>query len=313
MKRLPALLFFLSCLILLAQNDSTASWLKAEELFPGILHLKLERSEPRLQQIHLIRIDMNSRRYSFVSTPKPAEWNQEMPGNPDWRVVTRTQTTVDFMKEMRARKKAGGRGLDVILAVNASPWSPFPPKPSDNPFAAGMGLYIANGLILDSNDLGRPSFVVMKNGSLDFRTASNPIRPEDIYISLPGFSVILEKGRVTPWADGDKSVHPRTGYGLSKDRRYFFILVVDGRQQDYSIGQTTGEMAVLLKAYGAYDALNMDGGGSTTLVRWSKRSDKRDRNNPGAQLIKGPHPVIMNRPSGGALRRDGNNLGIIRK
>lgn len=59
--------------------------------------------------------------------------------------------------------------------------------------------------------------------------------------------------------------HPRTAIGVSKDRRTVWLYVVDGRATT-SVGMTTSELADALRALGAWDALNFDGGGSTTLV-----------------------------------------------
>jgi exopolysaccharide biosynthesis protein len=41
---------------------------------------------------------------------------------------------------------------------------------------------------------------------------------------------------------------------------------VDGRQAPYSDGMTLAELAALMRRLGATDALNLDGGGSTTMV-----------------------------------------------
>lgn len=59
--------------------------------------------------------------------------------------------------------------------------------------------------------------------------------------------------------------HPRTAVGVSRDRRTMWLYVVDGRSTT-SVGMTTTELADALRALGAWDALNFDGGGSTTLV-----------------------------------------------
>jgi exopolysaccharide biosynthesis protein len=59
--------------------------------------------------------------------------------------------------------------------------------------------------------------------------------------------------------------HPRTAIGVSKDRRTAWLFIVDGRSTT-SVGMTTSEVADALTALGAWDALNFDGGGSTTLV-----------------------------------------------
>jgi exopolysaccharide biosynthesis protein len=59
--------------------------------------------------------------------------------------------------------------------------------------------------------------------------------------------------------------NPRTAAGLSKDGRHFFLLTVDGRQS-ISKGVNLTDLALILKRYGAWNAVNLDGGGSTSLA-----------------------------------------------
>lgn len=57
--------------------------------------------------------------------------------------------------------------------------------------------------------------------------------------------------------------HPRTGLGLSVTGDTIIHCVVDGRGK--SIGATTGELAEIMQFFGAYNAMNMEGGGSSTM------------------------------------------------
>ncbi|MGH2348659.1 MAG: phosphodiester glycosidase family protein, partial [bacterium] len=59
--------------------------------------------------------------------------------------------------------------------------------------------------------------------------------------------------------------HPRTAIGVLADGR-IVLLVVDGRSPYHSLGMTLMELAMELRRLGAVDALNLDGGGSTTMV-----------------------------------------------
>lgn len=58
--------------------------------------------------------------------------------------------------------------------------------------------------------------------------------------------------------------HPRTAVGVTKEGDLLWV-VVDGRQT-HSQGATLPEMAAILKRYGAVEAINLDGGGSTSMV-----------------------------------------------
>lgn len=57
---------------------------------------------------------------------------------------------------------------------------------------------------------------------------------------------------------------PRTALGISQDGNTLILMVVDGRGT--SIGATQSEMVDLMKEYGAYNAMHLDGGGSSTMV-----------------------------------------------
>lgn len=59
--------------------------------------------------------------------------------------------------------------------------------------------------------------------------------------------------------------HPRTAVGISRDSATVYLVVVDGRQEA-SVGMTLEELATAMIALGAFEALNLDGGGSTALV-----------------------------------------------
>ena len=59
--------------------------------------------------------------------------------------------------------------------------------------------------------------------------------------------------------------HPRTAVGTSRDGRRLILLTVDGRQA-ISRGVTLADLAMILKRYGAWDAINLDGGGSTAMA-----------------------------------------------
>ncbi len=59
--------------------------------------------------------------------------------------------------------------------------------------------------------------------------------------------------------------YPRTGVGISRDGSHLIIVTADGRQA-LSRGATLGEMAAILKRFGAWNAMNFDGGGSTSMA-----------------------------------------------
>jgi hypothetical protein len=59
--------------------------------------------------------------------------------------------------------------------------------------------------------------------------------------------------------------HPRTLIGTDR-RRDVWLVTIDGRQPNYSVGMTFAELQALCERLGLVNALNLDGGGSTTMV-----------------------------------------------
>jgi hypothetical protein len=89
-----------------------------------------------------------------------------------------------------------------------------------------------------------------------------------------GWPRIVEAGRnVALAADSiegtvprfSRARHPRSALGIAKDSATLYVVAVDGRQQT-SVGMTLEELADAMIALGAYEAMNLDGGGSTALV-----------------------------------------------
>jgi len=61
-------------------------------------------------------------------------------------------------------------------------------------------------------------------------------------------------------------VHPRTAVGFNLDSTKVFFVTVDGRQTGFSIGMSLPQLANYMQGIGCYQAVNLDGGGSTTMV-----------------------------------------------
>lgn len=82
--------------------------------------------------------------------------------------------------------------------------------------------------------------------------------------------------------------HPRTAVGFSRDSSTLFLFVVDGRSEN-SGGMTLIELANKMRQLGAWNAMNFDGGGSTTMVidgvLVNKPSDKEGERAVGNSLM----------------------------
>jgi exopolysaccharide biosynthesis protein len=60
--------------------------------------------------------------------------------------------------------------------------------------------------------------------------------------------------------------HPRTAVGVTKDGKTVYLVTIDGRQPLLSIGVSLDELADYMVGLGCHDAVNLDGGGSTTMI-----------------------------------------------
>jgi exopolysaccharide biosynthesis protein len=60
--------------------------------------------------------------------------------------------------------------------------------------------------------------------------------------------------------------HPRTSVGFTIDKQKVIFFVVDGRQPGYSAGMTLPELATYMLEWEIYQGVNLDGGGSSTMV-----------------------------------------------
>lgn len=98
------------------------------------------------------------------------------------------------------------------------------------------------------------------------------------------------------------SRHPRTAVGIEPGRDVLWMVVVDGRQGDYSLGMTLPELTELFEALGVTEALNLDGGGSSVLVvrgrTLNRPSEGNERDVVNALLVR-DDPAYCVAPSQG--------------
>ena len=90
-------------------------------------------------------------------------------------------------------------------------------------------------------------------------------------VVLASGPLLMEDGKTCSWDMCDSSFvatkHPRSAIFTTKNKKTILI-TVDGRSQENAIGVSIPELAHLTRILGGMDALNLDGGGSTTL--WIK-------------------------------------------
>ena len=252
-------------------------------IFHGIEYTSAscEAGQPRPLKIYALRIDLKEKGIGFTTT-----------GRCDQYVVDKHETR-------KVPSRVFLTSTKTQIAVNGDFYDPFVPQ-----YISGntnlLHLAISEGVLVSPPN-GGASLLISKDNKASIAETDNTTNLKGVWTAISGSFIVLKDGQSL---EGDVTLQPRTGVGLSKDGRYMYMIVIDGRQRGYSEGSTTQEMADWLSKLGAYQALNLDGGGSTTMVKMG---------NDGK-------PVVMNSPVGwgdfkgaslpGRERFVGNNLGV---
>lgn len=257
-------------------------------IFVGIDHAELATDTPRALVVQALRIDTAAQGLELVTTP----------GNGDKPLETNGQTTRAFLEQ---------HGLSV--AINTHFFSPccnlLPGEAKDL-----TGLAIAQGtLVSPHHDASQRDPIIFGPGLIEGKRGLSvlmyPDAPDVIDLDATDWLVgvthaiagrnILSNGQIHDSLDRlAADLHPRTLVGYSHRAEYLYLVTIDGRQPGYSTGATMADSAAILLHLGALHALNVDGGGSTTMVI---------RDPDGASQL-------ANSPSAGHERVVGSNLGF---
>ena len=131
-----------------------------------------------------------------------------------------------------------------------------------------------NGCVLSTHGEAAKSIAQMiKTGDAVSLDIQFPPIQSPIKTAIGGIPRIIRDGRISVEMREEgiqpqfaETRHPRTAIGFTRDERTLFMLTVDGRQRNHSAGMTLHELAAFMLRLGCYQALNLDGGGSTTMV-----------------------------------------------
>jgi hypothetical protein len=231
---------------------------------------------PTVSRAYVVRVDLWAPGVSLTTTEHSGPLN----------------TTAETISQFAERKK-------VRLAINANFFAPCCNAAAEPKTV--IGLLVSNGQVVSppTTDPTQSEAVLAVTRENSAEIAQAPqIRLPSVNTAVAGSAIIVKNGQDVSAAspnEGDPlNPNPRTLVGLSDHGRYLYLVAIDGRLPGYSTGTTNAQSAALMLAVGATDAINLDGGGSTELVRADV---------PG-------QPYIVNTPSGGAERFDASALGV---
>ena len=262
---------------LLSERGRPAPIPVKQELYEGVTYRRVVQFIPHPLVAHVIEIDTKTRGIELLITPPDSD--SETPLN--------ARTTSQFLDE-----------FDVQIAINGDGFSPWWSRsladyyPHAGDPVAPLGLSASNGKVYSTGVQTtpgiKPTLYVNRRNALSFNNA-----PNNIHSAISGDRMIVLKGDVAPDLD-DGAVEPRTAIGMNRNGRYLYLVVVDGRQPFYSSGATFTELANLLIDQGAYIAMSLDGGGSSTMVIEGEEGEPMILNSPIDNYIPGRERPVAN-------------------
>ena len=245
---------------------------ETRNLFEGVTYRRESRKSPRPIVLHLATVDLHAPGLRFVTTA--AKTDDELP--------FKGQLTTGFLKENKLSLAVNGDFFHPWQSDNFWDYYPHIGDPVDvNGVAASEGKVYSS-----PKDISVRATLYLSEDNHASLT-----RPKKIYTAIGGHR-LLRAGKYKWWET--PALHPRTAVGIDKTGRYLYILIVDGRQPNYSEGLTPKETADLLMEFGAWDGVNLDGGGSTTMVIAGKDGEPVILNSPIDQHIPGRERPVAN-------------------
>ena len=280
----------------------------------GITYIDRTETSPRAVHMHIVQIDLRAPGLRFkLSAPAGTR-------------ETVRQATLDYLTQERAQ-----------IAINAHFFQPFP---SDEKEAWVIGLAASDGRVYSGFESPEQAYAIARDAtalnidrenraavvhrdprSLDGKSVREPVV---LWTAVAGSAQIVTDGvktlpeyvdrehpygALTPGGPGDFSnekswydvATARTAIGLSRHGRTLTLFTVDVRGG--SEGMRVGEVADLLMAdYGVWNALNLDGGGSTSMAMEDPATHTRamvnvssDRDNPSGRSV-GSSLAVFARP-----------------
>ena len=278
---------------------------RVEHPFAGLTSITRTESTPRALNIHVVEIDLTAPGIAFKLTP------------PSGRLETIRQTTLDFLKQEHAQ-----------VAINAHFFLPFPSKTAE---ANLVGFAASHGTVYSAFESPAQAYAIVPNAPSinidpsnhasvvhrDPRFADGKHVREDVTLwnavagsaqiitdgvkTIPAYAVLTPGGPrnysdTNSWYD---AIQARTAIGLSQSGTILFLFTVD--RAGGSLGMKVGEVAdLLIRNYSVYNALNLDGGGSTTMAMENPVTHERtivnvSSDNPNGRAV-GSNLAVFARP-----------------
>jgi Phosphodiester glycosidase len=239
---------------------------ESRSLFQGIAYQREFRSTPRPTVIHIVSIDLKKPGIGIFVTP----------GMPTADLTeTNARTTSEFLKEFKLQLAVNANFF--YTCIEEAPWDYYP-RSGDRVNNVGHAISQSKpysppdpkfpALCFDANNRAQ----IIENGSC----------PGGTVYGVAGDNVLVKNGKAVVPSQKDiqqDKAYPRVVAAIDKKGEKLWLIVADGKQRLYSEGLKLSEITEISMQLGADTALNLDGGGSTTLAVASPS---------GAQLLNAP-------------------------
>lgn len=185
------------------------------------------------------------------------------------------------------------RNTNVVGAINAGGYDMSNGRPS--------GAFIMSGTVI--NEPTGTTFWIDGSGAAHITSAQEcnaALAVGNVREAVASFGDIFENGHARSGLDNTTRAS-RTAIGIKADGTVV-MLMVDGRQAPYSVGMTMAEVGVAMEALGCVQAVNLDGGGSSTFAT---QREGESENNTSAGL------TLRCRPSDGYERKVSNTIMVL--
>lgn len=217
----------------------------------GVWYERIIIEDPVLAVIHVVHIDLTKGGIQPLVTPPrftPAKSET---------ITLPARTTTDFLNEFKVQVAINGSYF--YPEFDYSPWHFYPKK--EDPVTP-VGTYIAEGVEYSPARNGFASFCISTSGSISLHSSGCP---SGTAAGISGGRLLIRNG-VSPFGEKNFYYVPRAVIAINNTEKWIELIAVDGRQSMYSQGLATHQLVEFLLKRNVTSALELDSGGSTTLV-----------------------------------------------
>ncbi len=245
-----------------------------QTFFESVHYIRDVRQIPRPIVAHILRVDLRDQRLKFFVTP----------GEKTVKGEIRAMTTSAFLTQFNLQVAINGSFFYPFYSHY--PWDYYP-HVGDS--VNVLGLASSSGQIYSEPQTGFVSVFISKKNQISFESVEQPID-----MTLSGQKMLLKQGKILISLSEKARPYPRTAIALDKNHETLLMVVVDGKQPGYSEGVTLFELAKIIKFYGGETALNLDGGGSSTMVIRNMQGYPQLLNSPSHTRLPGRERPVAN-------------------